>query len=182
MTVATTANPGNVIHHQLPWIMTSCALARVEPHESLGGLRPKPRKLTNASSTMLLAMPNVNATTIGPTALGNRCRKMMRPGEAPTVLLLTLNVFLLLTAYYLLKVAREPLILLGSGAEVKSYASVGQSILLIFVASFYGWLSGRVGRMVLITGSNQGIGLECGKGPCFQRDLHVCVIASGCDT
>ena len=53
-------------------------------------------------------------------------------GEAPTVLLLTANVFLLLTAYYLLKVAREPLILLGAGAEVKSYASVAQAILLIF--------------------------------------------------
>ncbi len=74
----------------------------------------------------------------------------VRPGEAPTVLLLALNVFLLLTAYYLLKVAREPLILLGSGAAVKSYASVGQSILLVFVASFYGWLSARVGRLTLI--------------------------------
>jgi AAA family ATP:ADP antiporter len=75
----------------------------------------------------------------------------VRPGEAPTVLLLTLNVFLLLTAYYLLKVAREPLILLGAGAEVKSYASVGQSVLLVFVASFYGWLSARVGRLALIS-------------------------------
>jgi len=67
------------------------------------------------------------------------------------VLLLTLNVFLLLTAYYLLKVAREPLILLGGGAEVKSYAAVGQSILCLFVASFYGWLSARVGRLMLIS-------------------------------
>jgi AAA family ATP:ADP antiporter len=74
----------------------------------------------------------------------------VRPGEAPTVLLLALNVFLLLTAYYLLKVAREPLILLGAGAEVKSYAAVGQSILLVFAASFYGWLSARVGRITLI--------------------------------
>jgi AAA family ATP:ADP antiporter len=57
---------------------------------------------------------------------------------------------LLLTAYYLLKVAREPLILLGGGAEVKSYASVGQSILLVFVASLYGWLATHVGRMALI--------------------------------
>ena len=74
----------------------------------------------------------------------------VRPGEAPTVLLLALNVFLLLTAYYFLKVAREPLILLGGGAEVKSYAAVGQSILLVFAASFYGWLSARVGRITLI--------------------------------
>ena len=59
----------------------------------------------------------------------------VRPGEATTVLLLALNVFLLLTAYYLLKVAREPLILLGGGAEVKSYASVGQTVLLVVVSS-----------------------------------------------
>jgi AAA family ATP:ADP antiporter len=75
----------------------------------------------------------------------------VRVGEGATALLLTLNVFLLLTAYYLLKVAREPLILLGGGAEVKSYASVGQSILLVFVASGYGWLATRVGRMALIS-------------------------------
>jgi ATP:ADP antiporter, AAA family len=71
-------------------------------------------------------------------------------GEAPTALLLTLNVFLILTAYYLLKVAREPLILLGGGAEVKSYASLGQSILLVLVTSVYGWLATRVARMALI--------------------------------
>ncbi len=74
----------------------------------------------------------------------------VHPGEAPTALLLAFNVFLLLTAYYLLKVAREPLILLGSGAAVKSYASVGQSMLLVFAATFYGWLSARVGRITLI--------------------------------
>ena len=66
------------------------------------------------------------------------------------MLLLALNVFLLLTAYYLLKVAREPLILLGSGAAVKSYASFGQAVLLVFVASFYGWLAARVRRVTLI--------------------------------
>jgi AAA family ATP:ADP antiporter len=75
----------------------------------------------------------------------------VRPGEAPTVLLLTLNVFLLLMAYYLLKVAREPLILLGGGAAVKSYASVGQAVLLVFVSSLYGWLSAKVGRLALIS-------------------------------
>ncbi len=70
-------------------------------------------------------------------------------GEAPTALLLTLNVFLLLTSYYLLKVVREPLILTGGGAEVKSYSSVGQSILLIGVTSGYSWLASHVGRMAL---------------------------------
>jgi AAA family ATP:ADP antiporter len=68
-----------------------------------------------------------------------------------TVALLALDVFLLLAAYYLLKVAREPLILLSGGAEVKSYASAGQSLLLVFVSMAYGWLSTRVGRTRLIS-------------------------------
>jgi AAA family ATP:ADP antiporter len=75
----------------------------------------------------------------------------VRDGEGLTALLLTLNVFLLLTAYYLLKVAREPLILLGGGAEIKSYASIGQSLLLVPAAALYGWLAARMGRMALIT-------------------------------
>jgi AAA family ATP:ADP antiporter len=75
----------------------------------------------------------------------------VRPGEAMTVLLLALNVFLIMSAYYLLKVAREPLILLGGGAEVKSYASAGQSFLLVFIATLYGWLAARMSRVVLIS-------------------------------
>jgi AAA family ATP:ADP antiporter len=75
----------------------------------------------------------------------------VRAGESLLVLLLTLDVFLVLTAYYLLKVAREPLILLGAGAEVKSYAAVAQSVVLLGVATFYGWLAGRVGRVALIS-------------------------------
>ena len=39
----------------------------------------------------------------------------VRAGEGATVLLMCLNVFLLLTAYYVLKTAREPLILLAGG-------------------------------------------------------------------
>jgi AAA family ATP:ADP antiporter len=73
----------------------------------------------------------------------------VRGGEAPTALLLTLNVFLLLICYYLLKTAREPLIL-ASGAEVKSYASAGQSVLLIPGTYIYGKVAERVGRMRLI--------------------------------
>ena len=72
-------------------------------------------------------------------------------GEATTALWLTANVFLLLTAYYLLKVAREPLILAAEGgAEIKSYAAAGQSVLLIFVATAYGALAARVDRIKLI--------------------------------
>lgn len=72
-------------------------------------------------------------------------------GEAVTALWLAANVFLLLTAYYLLKVAREPLILaVEGGAEIKSYAAAGQSVLLVFVAIAYGEIAARVDRMKLI--------------------------------
>ncbi len=70
-------------------------------------------------------------------------------GEGGTAILLTLNVFLLLICYYFLKTAREPLIL-ASGAEVKSYTSAGQAILLIPGTYVYGKIAERVGRMKLI--------------------------------
>jgi AAA family ATP:ADP antiporter len=57
---------------------------------------------------------------------------------------------LILLAYYLCKTAREPLIL-ASGAELKSYASVGQTLLLIPATYLYGLLSQKVGRLALIT-------------------------------
>lgn len=71
-------------------------------------------------------------------------------GEGGSALLLTFSVFFLLVSYYLVKTAREPLIL-ASGAEIKSYASVGQTLLLIPVTYLYGLLSHRVGRLKLIT-------------------------------
>ncbi|MDP9000536.1 MAG: MFS transporter [Myxococcota bacterium] len=73
----------------------------------------------------------------------------VRAGEGLTAVLLTLNVFLLLTCYYLLKTAREPLIL-ASGAEVKSYSSAGQALILIPATYIYGRVAERVGRMRLI--------------------------------
>ncbi len=75
----------------------------------------------------------------------------VRAEEALSVVLLTLNVFLLLTGYYFLKTVREPLILAsGPGAaEVKSYAAAGQAFTLIFVVRGYGGLVKRLGRMQL---------------------------------
>jgi ATP:ADP antiporter, AAA family len=74
----------------------------------------------------------------------------VRRGEGGTAILLTLNVFLLLTAYYLLKVSREPLIL-TSGAEAKSYTAAGQALMLIPVLKVYDVLARHVGRIKLIT-------------------------------
>jgi ATP:ADP antiporter, AAA family len=74
----------------------------------------------------------------------------VRPGETGMALTLALTVFLLLTAYYLLKVAREPLILLGGGAEVKAYAAAGQALLLVGVLKGYEAVASRMGRMALL--------------------------------
>ena len=75
----------------------------------------------------------------------------IKAGEGVSALLLALNVFLLLGSYYLLKTVREPLILTEAGAEIKSYASAGQALLLLFVIPAYGAIAGRVNRVRLIT-------------------------------
>src|SRR5436190_17933669 len=53
----------------------------------------------------------------------------VRSGEGWSALLLLINVFLLLFAYYLLKTEREALILTEGGAYVKAYSSAGQAAL-----------------------------------------------------
>lgn len=74
----------------------------------------------------------------------------VEPHEAVTVALMTAAAFLLLTAYYLLKTVREPLILLEGGAEVKLYARAAQALLMAGVVHVYGELAQRVGRMKLL--------------------------------
>jgi AAA family ATP:ADP antiporter len=74
----------------------------------------------------------------------------VRNGEGATVLLLTLNFFLILTAYYIIKPLREALILSGEGAEVKSYSAAGQAILLLILVPLYAALASRVSRRKLI--------------------------------
>ncbi len=74
----------------------------------------------------------------------------VRPKEGLTAVLLTANVFLILTSYYLLKTLREPLILAGGGAEVKSYAAAGQAVLLLGLVPAYAVLATRLPRRRLI--------------------------------
>ena len=75
---------------------------------------------------------------------------VVRPGEAKTALLLALNVFMILMAYYILKTVREGLILGEGSAELKSYLSAGQVVLLAFVVPYYGRLVAKFPRMKLI--------------------------------
>jgi AAA family ATP:ADP antiporter len=74
----------------------------------------------------------------------------VRRGEGGTALLLALNVFLLLTTYYVIKPVREALILAGGGAELKSYTSAGQTLLLLGAVPLYAALASRVSRRRLI--------------------------------
>lgn len=74
----------------------------------------------------------------------------VRPGESATALLLMINVFLILTAYYVMRVVREPLIAASGGAEVRSYSAAGQALVLLVVVPAYGWLAARVPRRRLI--------------------------------
>jgi len=72
-------------------------------------------------------------------------------GEGASALLLAVNVFWLLAFYYILKTVRESLILSEGGAEVKSYASAGQALLLLLVIPAYGAIAARVNRVRLIS-------------------------------
>jgi ATP:ADP antiporter, AAA family len=93
----------------------------------------------------------------GPTPSDRVLARLLRPfariepEEAVGAVVLSAIVFLLLTAYYLLKTAREPLILLHGGAEVKSYASAGQAAILVVVVRIYSSVARRVGRVRLLS-------------------------------
>jgi AAA family ATP:ADP antiporter len=102
--------------------------------------------MVNSSSNLAVEVdePSVMRRMLGMFAPVHRA-------ELVTVVLMTTNVFVLLTCYYVLKVLREPLILLGGGAELKAYASAGQTLLLLGVVPAFGWLSNRVSRIRLLT-------------------------------
>jgi AAA family ATP:ADP antiporter len=102
--------------------------------------------------------PKVSATSpAAPTTTQRVLAQLLRPfaqiepDEAVGAVVLSAIVFLLLTAYYLLKTAREPLILLHGGAEVKSYAAAGQAALLVIVVRAYSSVAKRVGRVRLLS-------------------------------
>ena len=72
-------------------------------------------------------------------------------GEGIGALLLAGHVFLLLSAYYILKTVRESLILSEGGAEIKAYSSAAQATLLLFIIPAYGWLASKLKRDRLLT-------------------------------
>jgi len=79
----------------------------------------------------------------------------VRPGEGRTALLMFVNIFLVLCAYYFVKPLREGWIAVShiehlTKMEVKAYSSFGQSLLLVGVVSFYGRMVDRYHRAELI--------------------------------
>ncbi len=74
----------------------------------------------------------------------------IRPGEGLTAVLMALNVFLILTAYYILKPVREALILGEYSPEVKSYLSAAMVLVLVLVLKGYSALTDRFPRRRLI--------------------------------
>lgn len=102
-------------------------------------------------------MPSTHATEFRAPAAARPLDRFLslftevRPGESARLLLLTANIFLILTAYYVMKPAREAFILdQDGGAEIKSYALAGQALLLAAIVPIYGRLATLLPRRRLI--------------------------------
>jgi len=112
---------------------------------------PSIDRTPEAHSIDVRADPTAAATT----ALG-RLDRVLRPfadvrsGEGVTALLLALNVFLILMAYYVLKPVREALILGEATAELKTYLSGVEVVVLALIVPGYGRLVKSLDRRRLI--------------------------------
>ncbi|MHC4831877.1 MAG: Npt1/Npt2 family nucleotide transporter, partial [Planctomycetota bacterium] len=84
----------------------------------------------------------------------------VRAGEAVTILLMLANIFTILAGYNLLKTVRDTLIINVEdiagfgGAEIKSFSSAIQVVLLLGYIPLYAWFASRVDRARLILGTN----------------------------
>ena len=74
------------------------------------------------------------------------------PQDISRALLLAGNLFLLLATYYVLKTVREALILTEGGAEIKSYATAVQALLMLAILPLYGAAARRVCGISLVRG------------------------------
>lgn len=79
----------------------------------------------------------------------------IRPGEGFAGLILMLNIFLVLAAYYLIKPVREGWLSISdirglSKIELKAYSSFAQSLVLLLVVPLYARLATRFSRRALI--------------------------------
>jgi AAA family ATP:ADP antiporter len=86
----------------------------------------------------------------------------VKAGEGANVLILAVNVFLLLTAYYILKPLRDGLILGEEGPEFAAYMSAAMAFVLIPVIAVYGKMADRLPRRRLISAVTVFFAACCG--------------------
>ena len=77
----------------------------------------------------------------------------LRPGEGRCVLLFFAYAFLLLVCYYVLKTVREPLLLEGGSAALKSYATAVVALVLLVFVPLYGAVFRRATKNRIVCGT-----------------------------
>ena len=102
----------------------------------------------------------------------------VRPGEGITAVLLTVTVFFLLVAYYVIKPVREGLILaMEGGAEKKSYASAAIAITLLLAVPAYSKVANKISKHKLVVGvSLFSLRRICSCSGCSRT--HPCAVNS----
>lgn len=90
------------------------------------------------------------ANRSGPIDRALRLFTDVKAGEGANVVILAVNVFLLLTAYYILKPIRDGLIIGEEGPAFAAYMAAAMAFILIPVISVYGRLADRYPRRRLI--------------------------------
>jgi len=94
---------------------------------------------------------------------------LLRPGEGVCVSLYFIFAFLLLVTYYILKILREPLLLVESTPEMKSYAYAIIAVTLIIIIPLYGYIfrhtskSRLTQRLIIFFVINLGVFYVLGK-------------------
>lgn len=73
----------------------------------------------------------------------------LQPGEGRSVLVFFSYALLMMVSYYILKTIREPLLLTGSSAEMKSYAYAATAGVLLFIVPLYGLVFRSMGKQQL---------------------------------
>jgi ATP:ADP antiporter, AAA family len=124
------------------------------------GIPPHDGRVRDMSWVTMANADSSPAARPGLTAGINRMLRLfgdVSVDETRDVLLMFLNVYLLLVAYYVLKTVREPLILATGGAELKSYAAAAQAAVLLFYVPLYGGLASRLPVNRLVTWVNLGM-------------------------
>lgn len=106
---------------------------------------PVPRMAPADDASIIKVMP-VHAAR----ALERLAGASVDAGERRAILRFVGGLFLLLTAYYILKVVREPLILATGSAVGRSYARAVQAVLLVAVVPLYSALANRVAPAALV--------------------------------